>query len=234
MDEVRPINGKIDVGGYSLYVNYYGKGDQTVIFEAGLGNGSENWALVQPEISKIARTFSYDRAGIGKSDSTKSRRSSLVQVHALHALLNKAKAKPPYIIVAHSIGGFNARLFAATYPKEVAGIVFVDSSHENQFRGVRGKQLKELKELFDRIEHSYDVIPSANEVKKVRDKDCLRNVPIVVLKAIQPALDQSDLATLSKFSKLISVKDSHHFIQSDQPQIVIDAIKEVIEKTRKH
>jgi pimeloyl-ACP methyl ester carboxylesterase len=233
MSEIKAISGKINVGSYSLYVNYYGEGDHTVIFESGLGHGSEDWTLIQPEISKIARTFSYDRAGIGNSDSTKSQRTCLVQVQALHKLLDKVKAKPPYIIVAHSIGGLNARAFTAAYPKEVAGILFVDCSHENQFVKLKGKQLKEMKELFDGIEHSYDVIGSGNEVKKLRDKDSIRNIPIVVLRAVQPAFDQNDLSALSKYCKLIHVKDSGHFIQSDQPQVIIDSIIELIGKTRK-
>lgn len=232
-DEVlktKAINGRINVGGYNLHVNYYGEGDYTVIFEAGLGHGSEDWTLIQPEISKIAKTFSYERVGIGNSDTTKSRRTCLVQVRALHKLLDKVKAKAPYIIVAHSIGGFNARVFAATYPKEVAGIIFVDCAHENQFIKLKGKQLKEMREMFDSIEHSYDVLSSGNEVKSLRSKDSLRNIPIVVLRAIQPVFDQNDLVTLSKYSKLIKVKDSGHFVQSDQPQIIIDSIKEIIER----
>lgn len=230
MSTAKAINVKINVGGYSLNVNYYGEGNHTVIFEAGLGHGSEDWSLIQPEISKIARTFSYDRVGIGNSDATKSKQACLVQVHALHRLLEKVKAKPPYIIVAHSIGGLNARVFAATYQKEVAGIVFVDCSHENQFIKLKGKQLKEMKELIYSIEHNYDAISSGNEVKNLRKKDSLRNIPIVVLRAAQPAFDQNDLSTLSKYSKLIHVKDSGHFIQSDQPQIIIDSIKELIGK----
>lgn len=230
MSDAKILNGKINVGGYSLFVNYYGEGDHTVIFESGLGHGSEDWTLIQPEISKIARTLSYDRAGIGNSDTTKSRRTCLAQVHALHTLLDKVKAKPPYIIVAHSIGGLNARVFAATYPKEVAGIVFVDCSHENQFVKLKGKQLKEMKELFDNMEHSYDVISSGNEVEKLRAKDSIRNIPIVVLRAVQPIHNQNDLSTLSKFSKLVHVKNSGHFVQSDQPQIIIDSIKELLGK----
>jgi pimeloyl-ACP methyl ester carboxylesterase len=140
------------------------------------------------------------------------------------------KAKPPYIIVAHSIGGLNARVFAASYPKEVAGIVFVDCSHENQFIKLKGKQLKEMKELFDSMEHSYDVISSGNEVEKLRAKDAIRNIPIVVLRAVQPIHNQNDLSTLSKFSKLVHVKNSGHFVQSDQPQIIIDCIKEFLGK----
>lgn len=232
MSEIKPINGRIQIRGYSLHVNCYGQGDHTVIFEAGLGHGSEDWELIQPEISKYARTFSYDRVGVGNSDVIKSQRATSVQVHALHELLDRTKAKKPYIIVAHSIGGFNARLFAAAYPKEVAGIVFVDCSHENQFLKLGSKQLKELKAQLDGIEHSYDIISSANEVKKTKSKDTLRNIPIIVLKAIQPLIDQRDLAALSKYSKFVHVKDSKHFVQSDNPQAIIDAVKELIETTK--
>lgn len=233
MTEIKTINGRINVGGYNLHVNYYGEGNHTVIFESGLGHGSDDWTLIQPEISKVAKTLSYDRVGIGKSDATKSKRTCLVQARALHALLDKVKAKAPYIIVAHSIGGLNARAFTATYPKEVAGIIFIDCSHENQFIKLKGKQLKKIKEIFDSIEHSYDVLSSGNEVKNLRNKGSLRNIPVVVLRAIQPIIDQNDLLTLSKQSKLINIKDSGHFVQSDQPQIIIDTIKELIEKTRK-
>jgi pimeloyl-ACP methyl ester carboxylesterase len=184
MSEAKAINGKINIGGYSLFVNYYGEGEHTVIFESGLGHGSDDWSSIQTVISKMARTFSYDRVGIGNSDTIKSQRTCLVQVHALHTLLDKVRAKPPYIIVAHSIGGLNARVFAATYPKEVTGIVFVDCSHENQFVKLKGNQLKEMKKLFHSIEHSYDVISAGNEVKKLRGKDSIRNIPIIVLRAI--------------------------------------------------
>ncbi len=135
----------IDIGGYSLNVNCYGKGTPTVIFESGLGDDNGVWTLVQLEISKNTRTLSYDRACLGNSDTGDLPRSSLDRVHELHTVLNKAKVKAPYIIVAHSIGGYNARLFADTYPKEVSGIIFVDSSHENQFEDrVKRSSSKEI------------------------------------------------------------------------------------------
>ncbi len=104
-----------------------------MIFESGLGDDNGVWTLVQPEISKNTRTFYYDRVGLGNSDAGDLPRTSLDQVHELHTVLNKAKVNAPYIIAAHSIEGYNARLFAGTYPKEVSGIIFVDCSHENQF-----------------------------------------------------------------------------------------------------
>jgi len=58
----------IDVGGYRLHLNCTGEGAPTVVLDAGLGGSSLDWALVQPELSRSTRTCSYDRAGMGWSD----------------------------------------------------------------------------------------------------------------------------------------------------------------------
>jgi pimeloyl-ACP methyl ester carboxylesterase len=235
----------IDIGGYSLKVNCYGKGTPTVIFESGLGDDNGVWTLVQPEISNNARTFSYDRAGLRNSDTGDLPRTSLDQVHELHTVLNKAKGKTPYIIVAHSIGGYNARLFAGTYPKEVSGIIFVDCSHENQFEDrVNRSSSKEIEIAKSQLigeEQTFDeLLISAKQVKEIRKKDSLRNIPIIILTADHKGEEpssiteeiwlnyQNDLVSLSDYSKHIIVKDSSHYIQNDKPQVVIDAIKVIV------
>lgn len=238
--DTRTINDKIDIGEYSLKVNCYGEGNPTVIFESGLEGNNLSWALVQPAISKVARTLSYDRA----RPVSELPRTSLDQVHELHALLDKAKVKGPYIIVAHSVGGYNARLFAGTYPKEVCGIVFVDCSHENQLENLPPEEFKKNKKSLATAELNFDELTlSANQVKEIRKKDALRNIPIVVLSADHNGANtelniiwsnfQNDLATLSDYSKHILVKDSGHSIQADKPPIVIDAIKDLIDTVRK-
>jgi len=247
------IDGRVAIDNYNkLYVNCYGKGTPTVIFESGLGCTNLDWKIVQNQISKNTRTFSYDRAGLGKSDKIRVQRSSLDQVHELHTLLNNANVKGPYIIVAHSIGGYNARLFAGTYPNEVAGIVFVDSSHENQLdflKNSTAQVYKEISATSEGAEQTLDEqIISANQVKEIRKKDSLRNTPIIVLTAdknIKPSQDkyeeimkrmvdqEKDIASLSNKSKFIFVKDSGHYIQKDKPQVVIDSIQELIATVRK-
>ena len=235
----------IDIGGYSLNVNFYGKGTPTVIFESGLGDDNEVWTLVQPENSKDTRTFSYDRAGLGNSDTGDLLRTRLDQVHELHTVLNKANVNAPYIIVAHSIGGYNARLFAGTYPKEVFGIIFVDCSHENQFEDrVKHSSLKEIEIAKSQLigaEQTFDnLLISANQVKEIKKKDALRNIPIVVFTSGHKGEKsstiteetwlnyQNDLVSLSDYSKHIIVEDSSHYIQKDKPQVVIDAIKGIV------
>jgi len=244
----KTINGKIDIGGLGLNVKVEGKGKPVVIFESGLGGGYSDWANVQPEIAKVTRTFSYDRAGLGGSDKSKLERTTLNQVKELHGLLEKSKVKGPYIIVAHSIGGLNARLFADAYPKEVAGIVFVDSSHEEMFNIFKSKAPKgyeAMKAQFSSSEGNFeDILKSTDQVREVRKNDALRTIPIIVLSADKSAMGiqdpiinewpklQEDLATLSDKSKHLTIKNASHMIQNDNPQAVIEAIKELIEKVK--
>ena len=131
-ETIYPPPGKmVDIGGYRLHIYGAGQGNPTVVFDAGMGCNSLDWALVQPEVAKFTRVCSYDRAGNGWSDESPLERTSLNIVEELHSLLNKAGEKGPYILVGHSFGGPNVLLFASKYPDEVAGIILVDSSHED-------------------------------------------------------------------------------------------------------
>lgn len=125
------VGHSIKVGSFSLNLNCTGKGKPTVILESGLGMPSIGWAFVQPRMARITRVCSYDRAGYGWSDPGPFPRTSREIARELHALLTNARIPPPYILVGHSFGGFNIRLFNQMYPREVAGVVFVDASQED-------------------------------------------------------------------------------------------------------
>jgi pimeloyl-ACP methyl ester carboxylesterase len=133
-DSLYPAPGKlIDVGGYRLHIHSTGEGGPAVILDAGGGCNSLDWALVQPEIAKFTQVCSYDRAGFGWSEESPNTRTSQNFVEELHTLLQNSNVPSPYILVGHSLGGLNVRLYASLYPNEVAGVVLVDSAHENQF-----------------------------------------------------------------------------------------------------
>ena len=122
----------VDVGGYKLHINCTGQGSPTVILEAGMGNYSLFWANVQPEVAKYTRVCSYDRAGYGWSEPSPRPRTTIVEVEELHTLLVNANVEGPYVLVGHSLGGMNVRVYAHNYPDEVVGMVLVDSTHEEQ------------------------------------------------------------------------------------------------------
>ena len=118
--------------GVSLNIDCSGQGSPTVILDSGLGVPAIGWKFVQPEVAKFTRVCSYDRAGYGWSTPGPRTRTSAEIVKELHALLAAAGEKPPYIFVGHSFGGYNIRVFNGAYPNEVAGMVLVDASHEDQ------------------------------------------------------------------------------------------------------
>jgi len=123
----------VDMGGYDLHLYCTGEratGHPTVVPEAGSGSASPDWGLVQPEIAKVTRVCSYDRAGYGWSDPGPLPRTSQHFADELHTLLGKAGEAGPYLLVGHSFGGHTVRLFAHQYPQEVVGMVLVDARPE--------------------------------------------------------------------------------------------------------
>jgi pimeloyl-ACP methyl ester carboxylesterase len=131
--EQHPLPGRlVDVGGYRLHLNCMGQGSPTVILDAGLGSFSIVWKLVQAEVAGTTQVCAYDRAGYGWSELSPHPRTSEIIVEELHRLLEAAGVEKPYLLVGHSFGGMNARLYAHHFPEEVMGVVLVDSMHEEQ------------------------------------------------------------------------------------------------------
>lgn len=120
----------VDVGGFRLHLNCTGEGLPTIILDAGLGEASLDWALVQPDLARTTRVCAYDRAGMGWSDSSPHPRTPAIIAEELHTLLSHGNILGPYVLVAHSLSGKYARMFAIRHPSEVAGVVLVDARHE--------------------------------------------------------------------------------------------------------
>jgi pimeloyl-ACP methyl ester carboxylesterase len=126
----------VEVDGHRLHLDCRGTGQPTVIMDAGLGDSSVTWALVQPEVATFTRVCSYDRPGYGWSDEANDSdapRDSASVGRQLHQLLDHAGISGPYLLVGHSFGGMNQLVFRSLYPQQVVGIVLVDSSHPDQF-----------------------------------------------------------------------------------------------------
>jgi pimeloyl-ACP methyl ester carboxylesterase len=146
-----PPPGKlVDVGGWRLHLNCTGEArasQPTVILEAGVGDFSVEWSLVQPGVAKFARICSYDRAGDGWSELGPHPRTLRQIVYELHTLLDKGGVKPPLVLVGHSYGGWLVRLYAATYPADVAGMVLVEAGADNPWRMLPNGNLSRSSDL---------------------------------------------------------------------------------------
>jgi pimeloyl-ACP methyl ester carboxylesterase len=115
------------------------------VFEAGIAASSVSWSRVQPEVAKFTRSCSYDRAGLAWSDPGPRERSIAGFVTELRGLLERAGIPRPYVLVGHSFGGMIIRAFARAYPAEVAGLVFVDTLHPEEWLELSPEQRRMMR-----------------------------------------------------------------------------------------
>jgi pimeloyl-ACP methyl ester carboxylesterase len=281
-----PMEGRLfDVGGYKMHIDCTGEGSPTVILESGLGDSYISWRKVQPRIAKFTRVCSYDRAGLGYSQPGAQPRTSKVIAGELHALLRAAGVAPPYVLVGHSMGGYDVRLYASLYRNEVAGMVLVDASHPDQenrlpqeLKNIEGTERREAEFLQftmpfgvprflnlcddDPVERAaqcnfQSVREEIAELKSIRESavqtaatGSLGDLPLAVVshdpekpsaelpedlaKPTNEAWEkmQEELAHLSTRGTQTIAKNSSHYIQIDRPDVVIEAVRGVVEQAR--
>lgn len=252
----------IDVGGYSLYLNCTGSGSPTVILESGLSGDFTSWNTTQPEISKITRVCSYDRAGLSYSNPGPLPRDAKLTTSDLHTLLSKGNIAPPYILVGHSFGGLLIRKYYSEYPDEVVGMVFIESLHEDWWDDalailpadttndtVRLGNFREyLTEGWKNPAGNYEGMDIPAVVQQIRETGDFGNLPVTVLTAetfsvlnsglpadLESNLanlfreEQGRIAALSTIGTQTIIPNSGHDMPHDNPQAVIETIKEMIQ-----
>jgi pimeloyl-ACP methyl ester carboxylesterase len=226
-------------------VKLEGKGNRTVILESGLGDTLEVWKTVQPLIAAgCARTLAYNRAGYIGSDNSNAPRDSATIVGELRAELKRQNIKPPYVLVGHSLGGLYMQYFARNYPQEVAGLVLVDSTHWEQ-RLDMGNQAntpynsRTAVTLFMPWIMRREITDSADAGKQVHDSPTAASIPTIVLSSTRgptgetpsaralAARLQDEIAADFPAANHVRVNDSGHYIQRDQPEIVVEAARKL-------
>ncbi|HET6314713.1 MAG TPA: alpha/beta fold hydrolase, partial [Chloroflexia bacterium] len=201
---------------------------------------------------KLTRVCVYDRANIGRSERGPSPRTSEQAVKELRTLLASAGVAGPYLLVAHSHGGLHAQLFASKYRSEVVGMVMVDVTtydiDQRYEAAITPAQVQQRRDLIEQNREgvTYDAILAS--YAQVRDAGPLPEVPLLVLthgrilehppgwpvEAVERAWReaQEGLAKRSPKGRLIVAQNSGHFIHRDEPQLVIDSIREVLQAAR--
>ncbi|KFN01416.1 alpha/beta hydrolase fold family protein [Bacillus clarus] len=212
--------------------------------EAGYGDYSKAWEHIAEELTEYGTVLVYDRAGLGKSEKSFKRRISSEMVKELRGVVQQLQLKPPYILVGHSFGGINVRLFASSYPEETFGVVLVDSTPENyklDFLPIMSLEFQEAyykqfiyESTYEEFTHS---LGEATEYCK-----SMGDILLVVLAAGKKAFYsreaqkkwlqlQEELLRLSTQHKFMIAENSGHYIQKDEPQRVIEAVKWIVSQT---
>lgn len=121
----------IEIDNHKMHIYASGEGSPTVVFTAGSGTpcAYTDYYCIQKEVSKTARTISYDRPGFGWSEPTSIPRTIDKQVDELHQLLSRAGENPPYILVGHSLSSLEVIRYAQVFPEEVFGVILIDGGN---------------------------------------------------------------------------------------------------------
>ena len=231
------LEGVFDVGGHGLYLRCTGHGHPIVVMDAALGTDSGTWAEVEPAVARYTRVCVYDRPGVGRSEAGSGVTTCARMVAELRTLLHVAGEEGPYVLVGHSLGGLNAQLFAREDGGEsVAGVVFVDATPA-QFIAVLdglGVPVPTPAELPEPV----DLRASVAEVLAA---PAFPPVPLLVLThglpTLPPPLEsawqelQAYHAQLSPLAALVVADESHHYIQLDQPDLVIRGVVGIVKDT---
>jgi pimeloyl-ACP methyl ester carboxylesterase len=266
----------------------HGKGSPTVVFVSGAGDRTETWSktldpskqAVLPAIAETNRVCAYDRPGTvlatgeGVEDFEKSRSDPVPQPTTLqdgaadlHALLSASGERGPYVVVAHSMGGAIAKLYASEYPQDVSGLVLVDATFYEARTALTDEQWENWKVLLggSPSEEALDLYPDLEwfdhqrNLEQALAADPLKPMPLIVLQSDEPfdltpyvedgtlplTADQAeqfrqllyqawqdamaDLVSQVPGARLITNTDSSHYIHQEQPQLVIDSIREVVD-----
>jgi pimeloyl-ACP methyl ester carboxylesterase len=264
-------------GGRKLYVQCRGAGSPTVILEAGLQVRSDYWSentvkppamSVFPGVARFTHVCTYDRPGtvIGlrlqdrsRSDPVAMPRSATSIVDDLHALVRAAHIPAPFVLAGHSTGGLIVRLYALSFPREVAGLVLVDALPDGLQRDLTRAQYatflrfnatpKALRSYKDFENVPFD--PAFTELRRLQSTRPLHPMPLIVLTRGRPVvlpssappgfsqalekawrIEQDRLVNLEPGARQIVAPRSDHYIMFAQPDLVIAAIRDVVDAYR--
>jgi pimeloyl-ACP methyl ester carboxylesterase len=249
-------DGVVDVNGRAFYRSALGTDGPTVVLESGANDPAAPWFAIENAVASFARVFSYDRANTAGSASDPAPRPRTGEeiVPELHALLAAADEPGPYVFVGHSIGGVFIRMYASMYPEDVAGMVLIDSSHEEQNARVQELLSPEQWAAYMQMNiviEGLDLDASFAQLTELEQSSPLRPMPLFVVSAGQaddPAAMppdwpteaqhalwmelQEDLAGLVPGARHVVAEESRHYVHQSQPDLVVDAIRQVVDAVR--
>lgn len=248
------FDGMVDIGANKLHVVQMGEGPVTVVFEAGFGSDLSVWRKVAPAIAKKAGVLVYSRAGAGQSPSREHGMTLEQSAAEFERMLAAANAKAPFILVGHSYGAFLVRAFAARNPTQVAGLVLVDPADEgleNVLRKIDDARVAQDRRALllmtpPKFQDELRLVQQITYKGSLPAMPALPDVPAALLTSVRadpsseffletPAAvkvkrerHQAFFSQFSSGAHLVTPHSGHH-IQMQEPELVINAVEQVLD-----
>ena len=233
----------VDIGTHKLRVVLSEvKSEYTIVLEAGGGVFSDAYQEIQDTLAKLTNTrvISYDRSGFGKSELGPDNFIAIDEVNALKKCLEVQGFKNKYILVGHSYGGLLVQLFALRYPDLVSGLVLIDPMNVKFVDRFGLDKLNSVTPYFENPTENWqkagnrmvDNFPKALEV--LRGKELHNQIPVLLTTAGNPMVPEiwrechEEMVMNSENHKLLIAEGNNHDITSENPDIVINTIIELI------
>ena len=209
-----------------------GHGEPNIILLSGYGVDLASWGKIYTELQGSNRVLVYNRLNVGASSRSKVRQTGNDIIKMLRHLLIMAEMQPPYVVVGHSIGGIYAQLFARQHPKEVAGVVLVESVYPYQEDIKQYCKLSWLDAMFFPM-RSPEIASFEETSQQTLDAPNFPDTPLVVISSGRDSSEtfqeeQRKLVSLSPQGRQVIAKPSGHFVQLDEPEVVLQAIRDVL------
>jgi pimeloyl-ACP methyl ester carboxylesterase len=118
--------GLVAVADHQLHIYCEGSGSPTVVLEAPAAGVSGAWGEVQSRVAATTRVCSYDRAGLGWSESSDRPYDPGRVPEELRALLTGANENGPFVLAGQGLGALFARMYAAMPNSQAAALVLID------------------------------------------------------------------------------------------------------------
>lgn len=241
-----PPKRKVVVLGETIEYVTAGDNGPSVVLISGAGGPIEGWHKVFGPASSFSRVFAYNRPGLGRSYKPEVPQVGSHLVASLRAALEAAKIPAPYVLVAHSLGGLIANLFARLWPSEVLAVVLVEATapedpsvlaaHETTFQRIVKGLLNKLAPMHPNAEVQH----VERTVSEIMSAPSFPPIPLTIISGRSYAMawatsaqalvlraeHQRKLAELSPLATHIIANRSGHFPQFTEPEVVIAAVKE--------
>lgn len=230
------------VSGRNMRLDCTGSGSPTLVLDSGLGNDGLVWGGVQPVLAQTTRVCSYDRAGMGWSDPVPPPRDADHIADQLHGLLAVAQINGPIVLMGHSIAGIYIRDYAARYPAQIAGLIFVDGSTPWQNRDpalksemqsmpsplrvaiVQGTFVLGVPRWSGNCTHGFPNLPPAAQ-KLASESRChlIVSSPLGEAKSFNRSSDETIRTAFGDLPILVLSSDPARALADHQPQAMVDA-----------
>jgi len=243
-----PIEGAFPVRGHRLYLSCHGSAAPTVVYLHGFGGSSANAGLVPGLLDARHRVCVYDRANVGRSGAVPGPLTGEEHVADLRALLTTARVPGPYVLLGASFGGLIADMYAATYPRDVAGMVLLDASLPSdpaidkrflpRSEHLKPDDWKGTTESLDRFATYRQARAIAGRAPQIPvtylAADPLDVPPSWPVKRLTAAIRRAQRAFVSHFSpgRLVIV-EAPHYMEPVIPERIAREVLRVVEATRK-